>query len=89
MADTAVISETNDSTKKPTTTARPKHTRRPQPESDSDIVWGADAIGRAIGVNARKAFHLMENGVIPARKVGGRWAASRRRLIEFFSVEGE
>ena len=47
-----------------------------------DWLWGADAIGEAIGRSRRQTFHLLERGLLPARKIGGVWAASRRRLLE-------
>jgi hypothetical protein len=53
-------------------------------ESDdekSDVLWGASAIGRAIGKPARATFHLLESGHLPARKIGRQWVASRRRLL--------
>jgi hypothetical protein len=49
---------------------------------ESDIVWGAEAIGQVIGRKPRQAFHLLESGCLPAKKLGGRWCASRRKLIE-------
>jgi hypothetical protein len=48
----------------------------------SDIVWGAGPIGKVINANERQAFHLLERGLLPARKIGGRWAASRRKLLQ-------
>jgi hypothetical protein len=45
-----------------------------------DLIWGAAAIGDEIGVNRRKAYHLLENDLLPARKVGDLWVASRRAL---------
>jgi hypothetical protein len=47
-----------------------------------DVLWGPDEIGRAIGKAPRAAFHLLEAGHLPARKIGGRWCASRRKLLE-------
>jgi hypothetical protein len=47
-----------------------------------DVLWGAAEIGRAIGKAARATFHLLEAGHLPARKIGGRWCASRRKLLE-------
>jgi hypothetical protein len=47
-----------------------------------DVLWGADEIGRAIGKPIRATFHLLEAGHLPARKIGGRWCASRRKLLE-------
>lgn len=57
-------------------------------DNDSiDVLWGADAIGRAIGVNRRRAFYLLENGLIPAKQVGGRWCVRRSELVKAFSTE--
>jgi hypothetical protein len=53
-------------------------TREPYPASD--LVWGGEDIGRAINRTARQAFHLLENGYLPAKKVGGLWCASRAAL---------
>jgi hypothetical protein len=47
-----------------------------------DVLWGAAEIGRAIGKAARATFHLLEAGHLPARKIGGQWCASRRKLLE-------
>lgn len=48
-----------------------------------DILWGADAIAKAINRSRRETFYLLEKKAIPARKVGGRYAASRQALIAF------
>jgi hypothetical protein len=47
----------------------------------TDLVWGAAGISKIIGRPVSATFHLLEKGVLPARKVGGRWLASRRRLL--------
>jgi hypothetical protein len=47
-----------------------------------DIVWGASAIGRVINRSPRQTFWLLENGAIPAQKIGNLWSASRARLLE-------
>lgn len=50
-----------------------------------DLLWGAVAIAEALGRTPRSTFHLLENGEIPsARKVGGRWVVSRKKLLELF-----
>jgi hypothetical protein len=49
-----------------------------------DLIWGCAAIAATLGVTQRACFHMLEAGVIPARKVGGRWVASRRKLEEHF-----
>jgi hypothetical protein len=47
---------------------------------DTDILWGAGPIGKEIGCNRRQAFHLLETGRLPAKKIGGKWVASRAVL---------
>ncbi len=49
-----------------------------------DLVWGADAIARLIGRTTRATFHMLDNGELPAKKVGGRWVAERNKLLSFF-----
>jgi len=51
-----------------------------EPDHASDLVWGGEGIGRAINRTARQAFHLLEDGLLPAKKVGGQWCASRAAL---------
>ena len=55
-----------------------------QPADDLGLIWGAAAIAAALGVTERACFHMLEAGKLPARKIGGRWVASRRKLIEHF-----
>jgi hypothetical protein len=45
-----------------------------------DLVWGGKSIAAELGISTRKAFYLLENEMIPARKVGGLWVGSRRQL---------
>jgi hypothetical protein len=47
-----------------------------------DVLWGAVEIGRAIGRAEKATFNLLEAGYLPARKIGGRWCASRQKLLE-------
>jgi hypothetical protein len=54
---------------------------------DADLAWGASNIARAINVNERKCFYMLESGHLPARKVGGCWVASKRRLLAALSGE--
>lgn len=49
-----------------------------------ELVWGASAIARAIGRTDRQTFHMLDRGMIPAKKVGGRWVAERGQLMNFF-----
>lgn len=47
-----------------------------------DIVWEVAEIAKVVGRSERQTFHLLNTGALPARKVGGRWVASRRKLLE-------
>ncbi len=49
-----------------------------------DLCWGADAIAKEIGRSRQATFHLLAIGELPAKKVGGRWCASRSRLKALF-----
>jgi hypothetical protein len=46
------------------------------------ILWGAAAIAEVINRTPRQVLHLLENRQLPARKIGGRWCASRTALRE-------
>lgn len=49
-----------------------------------DLVWGAEAIGKAIGRTTRATFDMLDKGELPAKKVNGRWVIARSKLIAFF-----
>ncbi len=53
----------------------------PDIETRTDLAWGVGEISGAIGRDERATYHLLSKGELPARKIGGRWCASRRRLI--------
>ncbi|WP_208764439.1 hypothetical protein [Bradyrhizobium guangxiense] len=41
---------------------------------ETELVWGAAAIGRVIGRTEKGAFHALESGRVPgAKKIAGRW----------------
>jgi hypothetical protein len=46
-----------------------------------DLVWGAPRIAAVICRNERQTYHMLENGTLPAKRVGNRWVASRRKLL--------
>lgn len=52
-----------------------------------DIVWEAAGIGEVIGRTPRQVVHMLNMGLLPAKKVGGRWVASRKKLIAFLMDE--
>jgi len=55
---------------------------------NTDVIWGAKAIGQALGLSERQAFHRLEAGQIPgARKIGKSWAASRSAILRMFSAD--
>lgn len=56
---------------------------------DLGLLWGAAAIAAALGRTRRQTFHLLETGAIPARRVGGRWCASRTALEAHFAGGGD
>ena len=49
-----------------------------------DLVWGAEEIAKLIGRTPQQVFHMLRTGRLPAKQVGGRWVASRAKLIAFF-----
>jgi hypothetical protein len=48
---------------------------------DNDLLWEVKNIARVIGRTERQTFHLLTSGQLPARKIGDRWVASRRKLL--------
>lgn len=50
-----------------------------------DLIWGVDAIGKLIGRSFQQTYHLIASGHLPmVKQVGGRYVASRSKLIAFF-----
>ncbi|RVD21016.1 DNA-binding protein [Mesorhizobium sp. M4B.F.Ca.ET.017.02.2.1] len=49
-----------------------------------DLVWGCAAIARVIRRTPRQCFYMLENGTLPAKKVGGRWVIERGKLLALF-----
>jgi hypothetical protein len=45
------------------------------PALGDDLLWGVNAIAREINRTNRQTFHMLENTLLPARKVGARWCA--------------
>jgi hypothetical protein len=50
-------------------------------------LWGAAAIADAANIDRRKAFYLLERGLLPATKVGKQWTSTRRRILSVFAGE--
>lgn len=49
-----------------------------------DLIWGVKAIAAFIGRTPRQTFEAVSKGALPARRVNGRWVASRKALRKFF-----
>jgi hypothetical protein len=52
---------------------------------ETDLLWGTKAISDEIARSPRQTHYLLENSRLPARKIGGRWCASRAALRAFFA----
>lgn len=63
-------------------------TDAPQP-APLDLVWGTEAIAAVIGRSRRQTADALYKGQLPAKKVNGRYVASRRKLREFFEEVAE
>jgi hypothetical protein len=62
----------------------------PSPQADLDLpVWGAEPIGQIIGRDERQTFHLLENALIDATKVGRQWVSTPRRLLKSIGALAE
>jgi hypothetical protein len=62
--------------------------REDSAKENLDLLWGASAIAAYIGVDQRRAFYVLEEGRIPAKRIGSRWVASCQKLREHFLGEG-
>lgn len=51
-----------------------------KPEEKPRPIWGAKAIAAEIGVSVRSVYWMLENGTLPARKVGDRWVCDAQQL---------
>jgi hypothetical protein len=59
-----------------------------QPSVTGKKLWGAAAIGAAIGLSPRQAFHRLEQGQIPcAKKIGRSWVCDAAALDRLFADE--
>jgi hypothetical protein len=49
-------------------------------DGEPEFLWGATRIGDAIGQNPNVTFRLLQEGKLPARKVGKRWVSEGKML---------
>ncbi|HTV44842.1 MAG TPA: hypothetical protein VMF05_05965 [Stellaceae bacterium] len=55
----------------------------------SDLLWGAEAIGREIKLPIKKVFYHLEKGNLPAKKIGGLWVMSRKAFQAHIGMKAE
>jgi excisionase family DNA binding protein len=60
------------------------HDLRPSPLGE-DLLYGAAAIAEYLRISRRKVFYLLEQGRIPAGKLGREYVASRAALRTHFA----
>jgi excisionase family DNA binding protein len=49
------------------------------------IIWGVKEIAAKANLRPRQAYHLLDTGKLPGKKVGRRWCVTRDALNKFFS----
>ena len=49
-----------------------------------DLIWGADAIAKEVGLSRRQAYYMLDRGLLPAGQQGEKWVASRAALKAHF-----
>jgi hypothetical protein len=58
-------------------------------QMELDLIWGAAAIGRVIRKDRSAVYHMLEAGLLPAKKHGGQWVARRADLERHFTANEE
>lgn len=53
--------------------------------TNNDFLNGAQSIADFLNVPIRRAYYMLENGHIPAARIGDKWSARRSRLLEHYS----
>jgi hypothetical protein len=52
------------------------------------VLRGAPEIAKAIGTTPRRAYYLLEKGLLPAVKEGALWTTTVSRLRQFYEGGG-
>ena len=50
------------------------------------LIWGCRAIARRIGKSERQTYYLLEQELIPAKKIGREWCTTENALHRHFAV---
>lgn len=48
------------------------------------LLKGAKQAAKVLGLSPREIYNLLDRGLIPARKLGGRWYFHRQELLDSF-----
>ena len=51
----------------------------------ADLLLGADAIGRFLGITRRQAYRLIYDGLLPSFKLGGTVSARKSTLAKWLA----
>ena len=54
-------------------------------DSDDPFIWGSRAIAAEINRSNRQAIYLLQEGRLPAKRVGKLWVARKSALQDFLS----
>ena len=54
-----------------------------------DLLWGAQAIAKELGLDRRAVFYLLQTGKLPATKTGRIWTSTRSRLRHHFAGDAK
>jgi hypothetical protein len=60
-----------------------------QPKNDDTPLWGARAIGLELGLDRGQTYHLLNQGHLPARRIGRRWVSTPSQLRRALGAESE
>lgn len=56
--------------------------------TEPTTVWGIAEIAKCIGRTTRATYHLADQGVLPIKKVGGRYVGDCAKLRAFLAGDG-
>jgi hypothetical protein len=60
--------------------------KAPSHQDSDDLIWGSRAIAAAINRTNRQAIYLLQEGRLPAKRVGKLWVARKSALQDFLSA---
>jgi len=51
-----------------------------EPQPQHQVVWGASAIGKVVGLSRPQTFRMLEAGLLPGKKFGRLWQSTVEAL---------